>query len=246
MNFETFFWLHIRKSAGTSARKLLQPNYTEVERMKRPKTFIQAKPEEYNDILNNHRVVLGDYQFRRTLFAKKHLYPDTWESIYSFAFSREPIDRCISMFYYLFYRKTNSISRIAKNIKNHKKIILSASYSFDRFLDLIDKAHNHSESIYMPNLHFTTHTAPMFDDVTDMEGNILLTKVYRMEDLIEGINDVYKQCGIDQVISNEKAHYNKNKKRDYYQPTKLQKQKIMKLYENDFELYENAANIFHK
>lgn len=91
MHYKQFFWLHVRKSAGFTTRALLQPYYVEVDRAKKPKTFIQATPDEYNDILNNYRIVLGDYQFRRCLFAKKYLYPDQWDDIFSFAFSREPV-----------------------------------------------------------------------------------------------------------------------------------------------------------
>ena len=53
MSYNNFFWLHIKKSAGISTRKLLQPYYKEVDRVKRPKNFIQSSPAEYNDILNN-------------------------------------------------------------------------------------------------------------------------------------------------------------------------------------------------
>ena len=72
-NNRKLFWLHVKKSAGMSTRALLSPDYVEVERVKKPKNFIQAKPEEYNDILNNFRVVLGEYQFKRCLLAKKYL-----------------------------------------------------------------------------------------------------------------------------------------------------------------------------
>ena len=116
MIYEDFFWLHIKKSAGISTRELLKPFYNEVDRLRKPKTFIQADPREYNDIINNFRVVLGDYQFKRTLFAKEFLYKDKWSSICSFAFSREPIDRCVSMFYYLHHQKRS----ILRNIKNQK------------------------------------------------------------------------------------------------------------------------------
>lgn len=192
MNYEKFFWLHIKKSAGISTRKLLQPYYKEVDRTQKPKNFIQSTPEEYNDILNNFRVVLGEYQFKRVLFASKYLYPNNWDSIFSFAFSRNPMDRCISMFYYLHHKKrslTRNLYLGYKNLRNRKKLGLSVSYDFDLFLELIESVdHNEFKSIYNPaGLHFSTHTAPMFNDVTDIEGNLLLTKIYRLEHLYEGI-----------------------------------------------------------
>ena len=85
--------------------KALYPYYKEVDRVQKPKIFVQSNFSEYNDILNNYRIPLGEYTFKRALFAKKYLYKENWDKLFSFAFSREPIDRCISMFYYLFWQK---------------------------------------------------------------------------------------------------------------------------------------------
>lgn len=250
MSYEDFFWLHIKKSAGVTTRKLLQPYYTEVDKKYKPKTFIQAKSEEYNDILNNFRVVLGDYQFKRSLFAKKFLYPDNWESIYSFAFSREPIDRCISMFYYLYHQKRGLLSSILNayhNIKYQKKIGLSHSYDFDLFLDLIEAAHCNSDSNYKPSgIAFSTHTAPMFNDITDDEGNVILTRIYRLEDLHKGIEEVFKLCGLKYQNSSSSIFINKNSNRGVFYPNLLQRKKIQRLYGNDFEIYEKASESLKK
>lgn len=247
MNYKSFFWLHIKKSAGITTRKLLQPYYVEVEKRKKPKTFIQSKPEEYNDILNNFRVVLGEYQFKRALFAKTFLY-DNWNSIYSFAFSREPIDRCISMFYYLYHHEKSIISHLLtiwKNIKNRKKIGISISYDFDIFLELIEMAHYNSNSNYKPKgLAFSTHTAPMFNDITDDKGKILLTKIYRLEDLNNAIEEVFKLCRLNYQHIEKSVIINKNKYRGNFQPNLLQRKKIEELYRKDFEIYENTTNIF--
>lgn len=136
MNQRQLFWLHVKKSAGITTRSLLQPYYVEVDRIKKPKTFIQASPEEYNDILNNYRVVLGDYQFKRCLFAKKYLYPNNWGGMFSFAFSRNPTDRCVSMFYYLFWKDSGYIKNMyhsLRRLRYRKKLILNTSYAFDFF-----------------------------------------------------------------------------------------------------------------
>jgi hypothetical protein len=245
MNYEDFFWLHIKKSAGVTTRKLLQPYYTEVDKKYKPKTFIQAKSEEYNDILNNFRVVLGEYQFKRSLFAKKFLYPNNWESIYSFAFSREPIDRCISMFYYLHHQKRGilrSVLNVYHNIKSQRKIGFSLSYDFDLFLDLIQAAHCNSNSNYKPSgIAFSTHTAPMFNDITDEKGNIILSTIYRLEDLHKAIEEVFRLCGLEYKNSDKIVFANKNTKRGVFSPNIKQRKKIYRLYEEDFEIYEKAS-----
>ncbi|NNC23541.1 sulfotransferase family 2 domain-containing protein [Salinisphaera sp. USBA-960] len=159
---DPFFWLHIKKSAGSRIRTLLQPHYVEVDRAQKPITFIQANPEQYNDILNNYRVVLGDHQFKRCLFAKKYLYPHNWDNIYSFAFSREPVDRCVSMFHYLYWRKPHvaEIPRALNKLMRGRtrKLELNASFAFDgtgirdSILNLTSGAGNSgtNRSVYCP------------------------------------------------------------------------------------------------
>ena len=243
MSYQEFFWLHIKKSAGITARSLLQPYYVEVDRSKKPKCFIQAHPQEYNDILNNYRVVLGEYQFRRCLFAKQYLYPNQWNDMLSFAFSREPIDRCVSMFYYL-SRKDLGLAKSLRGslwrLLRSGRLGSGTAYAFDVFLDHAHAART-SDSIYQPlGIHFTTHTAPMWDDISDLEGNILLTKVYRLENLVDGINQVFAECGLDKRIAERGTKLNRNVKRGYYSPSKRQIAKIETIYSRDFEIYETT------
>lgn len=249
-----FFWLHIKKSAGITTRKLLQPYYVEVDRTKRPPNFIQSAPEEWNDIVNNYRVVLGEYQFKRTLFAKQFLYPDEWDRIVSFAFCRNPIDRCVSMFHYLYWRNGFVLRRELKNAVlrasrafgaskktgGGKRFNFNASYAFSAFLDLVAQARV-SESIYRPmSLHFTTHTAPMWDDITDHDGNIVLSRVYRLENLVTGINDVFEACGIQKRLNNDAPRLNKGTKSNEFAPKSHHIRAIERIYANDFELYESS------
>ena len=122
-------------------------------------------------------------------------------------------------------------------------MIYSTSYAFDVFLDYVQEARI-SDSIYVPlGNHFTTHTAPMWDDITDLDGNILLKKAFRLENLIGGINEAFEQCGIEKRIERDwqKLNKNKNQNRKYYSPTESQVKKIEKIYCNDFEIYEKAG-----
>lgn len=243
MTTRPLFWLHIKKSAGVTTRNLLNPYYTEVDRNKKPKCFIQAHPNEYNDILNNYRVVLGDYQFRRCLFAKKFLYNERWEQLYSFAFSREPIDRCISMFWYLCQRDQglNAYLRAdSRSMLNSQQQPLGISRAFDIFLEHVQQARN-SNSIYQPfGLHFTTHTATMWDDVTDDSGAMMLTTIFRLNDLRSSLNQVFKECAIEKELEPIEVRLNQNKARQDYTPSPDQMRKIEAIYQHDFEIYESA------
>lgn len=226
------FWLHIKKSAGQSTRKALKPHYVEVDRSK-PQSFIQSKESEYNDILNNYRTPLGDYQFKRSLFAKNFLFKEEWDSIFSFAFSREPIDRCLSMFYYTFW--TGLKGRVINSFKT-KKILLNHSYAFDCFLELIMKHQNIYS--YPQNMHFTTHTNPMWNDITDNNDNILLSKVFRLENFREGIDYALEMIN-KKSPNRDLPKVNSNNSRGSFYPSISQIKKIQKIYKKDFDLYES-------
>lgn len=90
------------------------------------------------------------------------------------------------------------------------------------------------------SLSFTTHTAPMFEDVTDNNGEILLKRIYRLENLQRGVNEVFKSCGITKRQENIEIRKNKSKNRKSMPLSSLQIIKIRNIYEKDFELYENA------
>lgn len=244
MTYKDFFWLHIKKSGGISTRSLLQPYYVEVDRSIQPGCFIQSRPEQYNDILNNYRVLLGELQGKRCLFAKTYLYPDQWDDLYSFAFSREPIDRCISMFYSLYWVDKGIINRFSNTILRSfksRKFHYSTKYAFDLFLDYVQQSHSSSASYFPLGIKFSTHTASMWEDITDLDGNIMLKKIFRLENLSDGINQVFEECGIDQRIEKKTKPLNANKNRSNYMPTKAQVIKIRSIFENDFEIYEQAA-----
>lgn len=238
---KSFFWLHIKKSAGISTRQLLKPHYKIVDRTKKPACFIQSPREDYNDILNNYRVVLGEYQFRRALFAKTFLYPEDWDEMVSFAFVREPVSRAVSMFFYLYWGR--GISQVKKAVKASYltgRAHLTTSGAFDAFLDAVAEARE-SDSHFEPfSLHFTTHTAPMWGDVTDREGQVLLSHIFRMEDLTAGIAQVFQACGIDQDVPSHPPRANTNANKAAFTPSAAQLKKIEALYTRDFDLYETG------
>ena len=240
------FWLHIRKSAGTSIVTRFPENaYKRVDRHMQPRCFIQSPKEDWNDIVNNFRVVLGEYTFRRALFAKTYLYKDEWDSFLSFAFSRNPLDRCLSMFYYVFWRNNELGARLLDSIRIYRatnKFSLLDSYTFDIFLDVLEERFfGDRDSIFQPmNLHFMTHTARMSEDIYDENGKILLTRIYRMECLDAAVEEVLADLGQQPApIAEGQRAMNKSKQKRFT-PSKSQIRKVERLYQDDFDIYENA------
>lgn len=197
---------------------------------------------QYNDVLNNYRVVLGEYQFKRCLFARKFLFNRTWDHLIKFAFSREPTDRVLSQFFYLFYRPgmrscLRSIIRTKKPLTPTRRI----NYEFDSFLDMIE-ACRASESNFSPaSLSFQTHTAEMHSDICDENGEVLLDYVFRLEHLPNGIRFIANRLGIASSGIEDHIHVNISKRKDsLVKLDQKQKAKITKLFRNDFDIYESA------
>lgn len=207
-----------------------------------PPNFLQVPVKLYNDVLNNYRVVLGEYQFRRCLFAKKFLFNKNWDHLIKFAFSREPTDQCLSQFFYLFYRPgirsyLRSIIRTRKPLHPTRRI----NYEFDYFLSMIE-ACRESESNFSPaSLSFQTHTAAMHSDICDEDGEVLLDYIFRLEDFPKGVRFIVNRLGVASSGIEDGVHVNTSKRKDSLVKLDQQrKAKITKLFRNDFDIYENA------
>ncbi len=235
------FWLHIRKAGGTSIIDMLGDAYRRVDRNNYPTCFIASEREEWNDILNNWRIPLGEYTFRRALFARTFLYKEEWRNMTSFAASREPVSRCVSMFHYLLWRRSSLFQRFVQTLhvlRWHHRLTLTDRDAFDQFLHLLEiRFSDENDTIFKPvDLHFTTHTARMFNDITDDAGQCMLSHVFRLECIEKGVSELMR--GLERAplpISrlNQTRH-------SQYTPTRSQRRKIEALFARDFDVYENA------
>ncbi|MEM9437041.1 MAG: sulfotransferase family 2 domain-containing protein [Pseudomonadota bacterium] len=235
---DRLFWLHIKKSAGQSTRRMLAPLYKQVDRSKRPASFIQSPREDWNDILNNYRVPLGDYQFRRTLFAREHLYREEFDRYLRVAFAREPVSRAVSQFFYLWH--TSSGRRVGARLWSDVSSLRFTgrlAHDFDRFLHAIEACRASPSHFGPEGLHFQTHTAAMWDDIVDDAGAVLLDHVFRLEDLANGVNRVREALGHPPLAPADQAHVNRAK-RASYTPTAAQKRRLEALFGKDFEIFE--------
>ena len=82
----------------------------------------------------------------------------------------------------------------------------------------------------------------MWDDITDNNGNLLLSKVFRLDDFTEGINYVIKKV-INKNINSKFDQVNVNPQKGSFYPNKFQIKKIKELYKEDFELYETISQL---
>ena len=235
-NINKFFWIHIKKSGGQSIRQLLQPYYALTDRSRHPECFVKDNYKYWNDILNNYRIPLGKLQFRRAAFAKQHLYPTDWSKMYTFAFVREPIARCLSMYRYF----SNELSSLAE--KKGVKFISEAA-RFDFFLQTIKETRKSKDNKGPCGLHFATHTNTMWNDITDQEGKLCLTKIFRLEDMMPALREVYKECGLCDENLTETVKINQTAELNIHKSLGREFQReISLLYEGDFYIYNQLYN----
>ena len=212
-------------------REILGPIYSQDQRKHCPQCFIMSDQKYWNDILNNYKTPLGAYQFKRMLFAKTFLYsPNQFDDLFKFAISREPIDRAKSMFFYLFR------APIA-NIPNGEKERALPNL-FTAFLNCIEEARNSPSNTEPYGVHFQTHTADMYTDISDDTGSVLVDGIWRLENLHMALEAISEIAGIEKKL--ETSHLQRQEKMDFSLNDSHIKA-VRHLFEKDFDIYENAS-----
>ena len=198
----SFFWLHLKKCGGTSIKNYLGDIYCDIPNQSNLPSFVQIEKKYWNSILNNSRCNLGDYLNKRSYFAKTFLYTEEWDNIYGFTFVRNPLSRCVSMFHYINYASNlDYLKNIIRLFIKQKKIIITKSNYFDWFLELLYIIHVNQEKQtleyrYKTN-HFVMHTNPYFNDISDLNGNLLIKNIYKIENFNLDIKKVLSRLGIE-------------------------------------------------
>jgi len=193
----SFFWLHIKKCGGESFRKTFTPPYVQTERIKNPKPFIATPKSEWNDLLNTFKIPLGEYDFKRMLFAKKFLYSgDVFNRMFKFVIVRNPYDRAVSAWKYLMREE-----------QYHPKYIRMKNSMYE-FLSALPEIWD-----LRYDRHIATHTAPIWPDITDEQGNLLVDAIFKLENIDEEIKILSEKLGVD---VEKFEHINKNRDNTEY------------------------------
>nr|WP_321226763.1 sulfotransferase family 2 domain-containing protein [uncultured Psychroserpens sp.] len=218
-----FFWLHIKKAGGESFRKTFTPPYVQTDRVKNHKPFIALPKEEWNDALNNFRIPLGEYDYKRMLFAKKFLYtPEEFDHMFKFVIVRNPYDRIVSCWKYFYGYYT--LDKMITSPRNYRKKV-----SFQYFLESLPRQweFKHHRSL-------ATHTVPIWSDITDENGELLVDKIIKLENINEGIRFLNERLNIS---IEEFSHINKSRSSNTYQKyyNKTTREIVERYYGEDIE-----------
>ena len=222
---KNFFWLHIKKCGGESFRDTFTPPYVQTDRILNYKPFIALPKEEWNDALNNYRIPLGEYDYRRTLFAQKYLYtPTEFEQMFKFTIVRNPYDRILSAWKYLYRNQKNTFKLYLLDKKSYR-----LKNNYQTFLEELPEFWK-----YKKDRHIATHTAPIWPDISDESGHLLLDKIYKLETIKSSLIDISKNIG---VSITKFSHINKNRNENSYRQfyTTRTRKLIEQLFAEDLE-----------
>lgn len=225
MGKKRFFWLHIKKCGGQSFRETFSPPYVQTDRSFDYKPFRALSKNQWNDALNNYRRNLGIYDFKRMQFAKKFLYSDDeFSNMFKFVIVRNPYDRLISCWKYLLQNYTGH----PRNFICKPRHMLM-KFSFHHFLKELPHLW---ENKY--DRHIATHTAPIWSDITDVNGNLLVDYIIKLEQIDDGLKYLNKKLNLNVT---EFAHKNKNRNAHAYRKFYDQKTRnlVEKLYKDDIQ-----------
>ncbi len=240
-----FLWLQIKNSAGTSVRNAMAVHYPtppmpagEDWHSHQP-TFAEVEPIYWNAVLNRYRTELGPLKTKRLLFAREHLYRN-FDEIVSFAILREPRERCLSMYAYLNAMADPERSlwdrMLGRNRPRRRHHV--PRENFRLFLEAVRVARADPTR----DIHFSTHTAQVFEDVSDREGRVLLKRAIRLEDAAHALPAVLGELS-DGRLSLELNHLNRSGagQLEYADLASKESTKLVEeLFGPDFELYEKA------
>jgi hypothetical protein len=177
----SFLWIHIKKAAGQSIRKALDDVYVQTNRS-RPTPFVALPKAEWNDNLNNFRIPLGDYDYRRMLFAKRFLFPEGFNEMFKFCIVRNPYNRAVSAF---LYEIRNDRSHVALTRAAPRRM-------FRHYLRGLPRVWEKTKP-----RHRALHSAPVIPDITDDDGNLLVDFIARLESISQDLNHICDNLGIE-------------------------------------------------
>ena len=122
--------------------------------------------------------------------------------------------------------------RCQKSAKN------SSNFS-DLFLKMLLLQRESSASSKPFGLRFSTHVNPVWNDIVDNDGNILLANLFRLDDLERGLGKVYSECGLTlpQGFSGFANKTSRSGAIGTFVPSEAQRGQLLEYYRKDLILY---------
>ena len=180
-----FIFIKTRKTAGTSIDVALAKYCSENDIVTQTLPEIEGhQPRNWQNL-----GIIGEHDP-----ASKILHKVNWREFFTFAFERNPWDKCVSMYWWRVNNKNSPVKEM----------------SFKEFI-LKSQGRNSYAYFALPS---------DFDRYTDNHGNVIVDFLGRYENLTNDLNYICKKINLpwNGKLSNEKANTRKDKRhyREYY------------------------------
>lgn len=173
-----FVFVHIPKTGGTSIRTVLEKYAT-----------VGVWRHKVNGISPSKNRKLSKHAKAAVL--RECLGPARWDSLFSFAFVRNPWDRIVSNYFY---------AKMHKKSVKHKFV---AQRSFEEFVLWYGK----NNASATPDMRLDTQSAYL----VDATGNLLVDMIGRFENLFWDFSNICSKIGIKETV----LHLNSSKHANY-------------------------------
>ena len=214
-----FLWLHIKKSGGQSIRRAIGSAYVETAR-KNARPYIALPEAEWNDNLNNFRIPLGPFDYRRMLFARDYLYPRDFHSRFKFTVVRNPYARAVSAWRYLTRR---GIMQCFWPRYRYR-------YRFTDFLAMLPDAWESKR-----NRPLATHTAPVWPDIIDERGTPLVDFTACLETIENDFQIIAQRLSLPEYRAFPRINHNLQSSQYQKAYNRRSRQLVEELYSQDIE-----------
>ncbi len=182
-----FIFVHIAKTGGTSIRSALTPLL-----LKDPYRWLQYVFNRISDV-THHKLGVKFPRHAKIIAAYEILPKDVFDSMFKFAFVRNPWDLQVSSFYHVKRERPHLVEHI-KSFEDFLKFKLEDNRPYHYILDASKE--------------------PQWYSLTDMKGNLLVDYIGRYERLSEDFEKILNKIGVKKVKLPHKRRA-KDRDRDY-------------------------------
>ncbi|MBT4029594.1 MAG: sulfotransferase family 2 domain-containing protein [Planctomycetes bacterium] len=212
-NKKKFIFVHIYKTAGTSAMQTLLPYARRRDRAAYGGGRLQKAVFLFNRFFglgqNGHKHITGFHKFAPALDIRAKLGKRRYENFYSFGFARNPYDWVVSTYFHLKRIPLHPLHQMAMSLDFNEYILKGVERSPDRQCDFL----------------------------CDSSGELLVSQVGHVETFEEDMRQICQHLSIP-FEKAAKANVNPGRKRgyqDYYTPES--RSLVHDYFAQDFELF---------
>ncbi|MBR8826881.1 MAG: sulfotransferase family 2 domain-containing protein [Gomphosphaeria aponina SAG 52.96 = DSM 107014] len=189
-----FIFVHIYKTAGTSINDCLIKYGRMRERLLHDFDFTRRMIMVINKKFNlrwqddGFSHILGLHNHSTAQEIKEYLGEQLFNQYFKFAFVRNPWDWQLSFYFFL------------KRIKTHQLYELANNYNFPEFL----------------KIHLDSQPPLLLDFLTDSQGNIIVDKIGRLENIEQDFREIIQKIALDpNLLVLPQKNVSENRQRGY-------------------------------